>query len=743
MFSNRSDRRLPHPAGFRDNASHLRAEIGWVRQLVSSEIRAATETGDEASIDEFAGLCISREEIERYLRQPPAAPRDDAFDAVRRPFDDDVSAARARVDALARQAVDDGVDLRFERLARAFELDGEARLAVVCAVAAELDPQVSRMFAYLQNDAMKRRPTCGVLAGLITRRAADPVSVWQLFGPASPLVVDRLLDGQDGMLEGALPAREARPAPGVVEFLLGIDALPSALAAVAELVPSFDAIDDLAYYRHHRAVVEELLRCRRAAGRLPLCYVAGPAGAEHRVVASLLAGALDKQVLAVSWPRLRAAGGSLDDAGRLAGREARLRNCLVLLEGADEPAAEADGDRSRPKALQALVNALADADVVAAGVIPAAELRHRAGVHALGFELPYPSPSERLEIWRHHLPAGTAAEDLALVSQKFKFTPRQIAHVARVAAMAAPRDDSDRPLFDGTDLHARCRAEAQRGLHLFCQKIDPRFDWADIVLPLDTQSQLQEICRWVKYRSRVYESWGFGGKLAVGRGVTVLFSGASGTGKTMSAEIIARDLQLDLFRVDLSRIVSKYIGETEKNLSRIFEESAIGNCVLFFDEADALFGKRTEVKDAHDRYANIEVNYLLSEMDRCEGIVIISTNVKGNLDSAFLRRFTHVVEYPVPDERLRQSIWCKAFPERMPRGADVDFAFLAQRFTLAGGNIKNIALASAFLAAADAKVVGMEHVIRATKREYQKLGRVCSKSDFGQYYGLVREAELS
>jgi SpoVK/Ycf46/Vps4 family AAA+-type ATPase len=240
----------------------------------------------------------------------------------------------------------------------------------------------------------------------------------------------------------------------------------------------------------------------------------------------------------------------------------------------------------------------------------------------------------------------------------------------------------------------------------------------------------------------VYEQWGFGGKLAAAGGVTVLLSGASGTGKTMSAEIIAADLQMDLFRVDLSRIVSKYIGETEQNLSRIFA-GALSNCVLFFDEADALFGKRTEVKDAHDRYANIEVNYLLSEMERSEGVIVVATNIKGNLDPAFIRRFSHVIEYPVPGERLREAIWSRVFPEDMPRAGDLDIRFLAQRFNLAGGHIRNIALGSAFMAAAEGGVIGMEHVIRATKREYQKIGRVCSKSDFGEYYGLVREADPS
>jgi AAA+ superfamily predicted ATPase len=653
--------------------------------------------------------------------------------------------ARAALDRRIELSMAVGVDLRFERLVRAFALDAAARTALLCAVAAELDSQVARLFAYLQNDATRKRPTFALLARLITRRA-DPVGLRRLFGPASPLFEFRLVDAAAEATDTAFLAREARPSAGVVEFLVGIDALPAVLGAAVELLPSAEPLDAIAYHRHHRAIVDELVRNREAAGGLPLCYVAGPGGAGKRLIAQQVAHALGKGLLQARWAKLRSLPGGLEEVGRLMSREARLRNCLVLLDGVDETAGDAEADRVRPNPLEPFLHGLAGTEVIATGTTTPAEARHRLGLPALGFELPYPTCGEREEVWRRHLPADAAdtlTDAVAMLAQKFRFTPGQIAQTVRMAQLSAPRDGDGRSSLRSADLHARCREEAQRGLHVFCQKIVPRFQWSDIVLPADTEAHLQEICRWVKHRAQVYESWGFAGKLAVGKGVTVLFSGGSGTGKTMSAEIIASDLQLDLFRVDLSRIVSKYIGETEKNLSRIFEQSAISNCVLFFDEADALFGKRTEVKDAHDRYANIEVNYLLSEMDRYEGIIIVSTNIKGNLDAAFIRRFSHVVEYPVPNERLRETIWRKAFPRHTPLAADVDFGFLAQRFNLAGGNIKNIVLNSAFLAAADAGTIGMEHLIRATKREYQKIGRACSRSDFGQYYGWVREVDVS
>jgi SpoVK/Ycf46/Vps4 family AAA+-type ATPase len=225
----------------------------------------------------------------------------------------------------------------------------------------------------------------------------------------------------------------------------------------------------------------------------------------------------------------------------------------------------------------------------------------------------------------------------------------------------------------------------------------------------------------------------------VGKGVNMLFAGPSGTGKTMAAGILARELGLDLYKIDLSSVVSKYIGETEKNLSRIFQEAQHSDSILFFDEADALFGKRSEVKDAHDRYANIEIAYLLQRMDEYDGVVILATNLRNNIDEAFTRRMHATIDFLFPDEDYRRRIFEGIFPKQAPLSPNIDFAFLARQFKLTGGNIKNVALHAAFLAAEDGKVIGMTQLMRATKREFQKMGRLCSKADFGPYYDQIKE----
>jgi SpoVK/Ycf46/Vps4 family AAA+-type ATPase len=243
------------------------------------------------------------------------------------------------------------------------------------------------------------------------------------------------------------------------------------------------------------------------------------------------------------------------------------------------------------------------------------------------------------------------------------------------------------------------------------------------VLPADSLAQLEEICRRVTAGPRVLADWGFARKLSLGRGVSALFAGPSGTGKTMAAEILAAELGLDLYRIDLAGVVSKYIGETEKNLDRVFAAAEDAGAILFFDEADALFGKRSEVRDSHDRYANIEISYLLQKMEDYEGIAILATNLRQNLDDAFVRRLAFTVHFPFPDEASRRRIWAGVWPAETPRAPDLDLDLLARQFKLSGGGIHNAALAAAFLAASDGGMVTMAHVLHAIRREQQKAGK--------------------
>jgi AAA+ superfamily predicted ATPase len=359
----------------------------------------------------------------------------------------------------------------------------------------------------------------------------------------------------------------------------------------------------------------------------------------------------------------------------------------------------------------------------------------------VSIELPSPSYAERRYAWEDNVKGEAKfGSDINLgdLAGKFRFGSDQIRQAVAVAENIARWRDPETPEISGEDLYAACRVMSRKTLISLARQIQPSYCWEDIVLPRDKMEQLREICSYVQHYHTVYSDWGFSRKVSSGKGLNALFYGVSGTGKTMAADVIANSLKIDLYKIDLSAIVSKYIGETEKNLDQIFREGQTSNAILFFDEADALFGKRSEVRDSHDRYANIEVAYLLQKMDEYDGVVILATNLRKNMDEAFARRMHFAVEFPTPEEDDRLRIWKHMFPEEAPMGKDVDLPFMARQFKLTGGNIKNIAINAAFLAAQEGPELTMAHLVHATKREFQKIGKLCTQADFAGYFELVK-----
>jgi SpoVK/Ycf46/Vps4 family AAA+-type ATPase len=347
-----------------------------------------------------------------------------------------------------------------------------------------------------------------------------------------------------------------------------------------------------------------------------------------------------------------------------------------------------------------------------------------------------PDASSQSVHWKQALgaSANSLGGEIDSIVEQFDLGPMGIARtVARAESQATLfADRAKAPSIE--DLWQACRHQASGHLEELAEKIEPCYDWDDIVVPSKVLRQLREITSQVAHRHLVYQGWGFGKKLNRGRGISALFSGASGVGKTMAAEVMARHLNLDLYRIDLAGVVSKYIGETEKNLRRVFDAAERSGAILFFDEADALFGKRSEVKDSHDRYANIEVNYLLQRMEDYRGLAILATNMKSALDSAFMRRLRFIVDFPFPDAAQRKTIWQKVFPSAAALDG-LDFGVLS-RLEIPGGNIRNIAVNAAFLAAGEGCSISMPHVMRAAHREYTKVDRLIMDAEFGPYATL-------
>ncbi|MEW6583366.1 MAG: ATP-binding protein, partial [Actinomycetota bacterium] len=351
---------------------------------------------------------------------------------------------------------------------------------------------------------------------------------------------------------------------------------------------------------------------------------------------------------------------------------------------------------------------------------------------ALVVEAPMPTYAERRVAWS----ALAGVADVDDVSAKFRLSIGQIAEAAEVARQASLAEGAAAPLARHLDLGAR-RASSTR-IGELATHLEAAFGWQHLVLPERPLDIIRSISSYLRHRDLVLSEWGYDRTVARAQGLKVLFAGESGTGKTMTGQVLARELGLDLYRIDLATIVSKYIGETEKNLDRIFDAAEGSNAILFFDEADALFGKRSEVSDAHDRYANIEVAYLLQKMESYSGAVILATNFRHNIDDAFLRRLDFVVDFPFPEPEDRARIWRLVLPAEAPLADDIDTEFLATQFKLSGGGIRNASLAAAFLAAEDGGVIGMPHLVRGVALEYAKLGRLTLESDFERFHALVR-----
>ncbi|MFI0607097.1 MAG: ATP-binding protein [Anaerolineae bacterium] len=630
-------------------------------------------------------------------------------------------------------------------LARLFGLTRFDLDVLVIALAGELDTRYERLYAYLQDDVTRRRPTVALALSLLCPSAAESWQRRAHFAADAPLVRHGLLglvpDPQQ--TQPPLLAQYLKIDERIIDVVLGHDVLDRRLNHViswaAPDAPELSAMLPTETVAH----MEALLAWYR--GRLEqgiatglLLYLQGPANAGKRATAAALAAVLDTGLLVVDCAALLRADDDPEQLVTVASRESLLHQVPLYWDGFQHLA----GDEPRAIALRAALQSQLQAVnglTVLGGTTPwepTAALQEKVFIR---LEVPLPPFTRRRALWEQALTSqATDAVDIPALANSFRLGPPQIDDaVATARSRALWRDPADGRLTMA-DLVTACRAQSHHKMGSLARQILPIYGWEDIVLPADQLSQLHELSDSVRFQPTVYVDWGFERKMARGKGTSALFTGPSGTGKTMSAEIVANALGLDLYKIELSGVVSKYIGETEKNLERIFEEAQRSNAILFFDEADALFGKRSETNDAHDRYANIEVSYLLQRMEEYEGITVLATNFRSNLDEAFVRRLRFQVDFPFPEEGDRLRIWQKVWPLEMPRDADLDLPFIARQFPLAGGNIKNIALAAAFRAAADGQSVGMAQVIRAIRREYQKMGKPCSEAEFGPYFEWVR-----
>jgi hypothetical protein len=578
----------------------------------------------------------------------------------------------------------------------------ERDVLVLCA-GIELDSTFAPLCAAAQGDPHRPYPTWSLAL------AALEGAYWKALTPAAPLRRWRLVEPATS---GTLTVSPLRIDERVLHYLTGVDVIDERLAGLVTPVPEGGPL-----VPSHQRLAERIATIwtsSRSGEALSVIQLCGDSVAETRALAQAACGRLGLRLFVVASDVLPVAAHEIESFGRLWQREAALGASVLLIE-CDE--AEAAG----LVRLRQLIDHTTCALLI--GRRERVRLGHRPKV---SLEVPKPSASEQAAVWRAAL--GPAAAGLngqvdVLVSH-FNLNSDAI-RSATVDALAAATAASESEVLQA--VWDACRVQSRPRLEDLAQRIDGGAGWDDLVLPDAQRQVLRQIATHVHHRLTVYEHWGFGRAGARGLGISALFAGASGTGKTMAAEVLAGHLGLDLYRIDLSSVVSKYIGETEKNLRRIFDAADEGGAILLFDEADALFGKRSEVKDSHDRYANIEVSYLLQRMECFRGLAILTTNLRSALDTAFLRRIRFTVQFPFPDLAQRAEIWRRSFPPDAPtEGVDVDR--LAQ-LNMAGGNIRNIALHAAFLAADDRAPVGMRHLLQAARSEYAKVEKALTEAE--------------
>ena len=580
--------------------------------------------------------------------------------------------------------------------------DFERDVLLLCA-AMELDPRIAGMCARAHDDARRAYPTFALARDLFGGLC------WNALSPDGPLRRWRLIEinqpGSEPLITSALRADER-----IVGYIKGINRMDDRLAPWVQPVNAVKA--QLA--PSQEAVAEQIAeRLEGTAGtRLPAVELIGLDAGSNLSVAALACEQIGIQLYRTTLSMLPAQASELEAVMRLWERETLLSTVALCFDARD-----ADTPASMKALKQWLTRVSGLYFVDSQDRI--ADLG-RAGSFAV--QIAMPTPEEQQQAWHDSLQPDPGKSPELLAGQ-FDLTFPEIHQVCTEAQASHTGELKDR-LWDG------CRSIARPRLDMLAQQLQSHVTLDDVVLPEQEKDLLEEIANQVAHRSRVHGAWGFREKMDRGLGISALFAGESGTGKSMAAEAIGNRLRLDVYRIDLSAVVNKYIGETEKNLRRLFDAAERGGAILFFDEADALFGKRSEVKDSHDRYANIEINYLLQRLEGYRGLAILATNMKSALDPAFVRRLRFIVNFPYPGPKEREAIWRHVFPEKARPSSDLDFVRLAG-FNLSGANIRSIAVNAAFRAAgAGSSTVAMEHVLPAAKTELRKLDKMIDEAEF-------------
>ena len=710
-----------HDSDLNLSFAHLQLELARLDILLHRQIQRfhqATLPVDEEEKNN-SSYFLSTNQALALLQRPFGGSYDELDDDENLLYEEALLEVQEEIAALADQADEQGIALRLFQLAVLLELDRIALDTFLICVAPQLDSRYGKLYGFLQDDLTRKRPSVNLVLDLLFVNSPERLLALTLFRQDTPLLRHRLitLEAEPGSQRPPLVEKAIFPDEGIVNWLLlGEYQAPQFLKEYLTFVPAPDTNLNL--------LPDDIkAQLKRLVNDGEFFNFFGRDKLSQREATTFIAQFAQRPLLTLDLAKATTAKISAEDAILVLLRDALLMGAVPAVTGWDSCLID---DAPPPELLTALSNHPGRIVVISEKKWqPRGVPRSR---HFFWLEFSLPATNQRTHLLTHFLDDETAVSDLdlELLAGQFKLTTEQLQDLVGTARDLAAQNGRS---LENQDLFAAARAHSNPKLATLAKKITPRYDWKDLVLPADQVALLQEMVQTVRCRPLVLEEWGVGKKLTASAGVTALFFGEPGTGKTMGAEVIAGELGLDLYKIDLSSMVSKYIGETEKNLEKIFNEAESSNAILFFDEADAIFGKRSEVKDAHDRYANIEISYLLQRMETYDGVTILATNLRNNLDDAFMRRLQFALDFPFPKASDRLHIWQTLFPADVPRNPDLDLELMAERFEIPGGNIRNIIVTAAYLAASNGQEVTMAHLMHGTRRELQKMGRLVDERE--------------
>lgn len=614
-------------------------------------------------------------------------------------------------DSLIDNSITSSEPSALDRLCTIFNLsEFERNLLLLCA-GVELDASFSILCAAACGNAERTYPTFGLAIAILENLH------WNAFTPAGALRRWKLIEVGSG---SDLMTSPLRIDERILHYLMGIQHLDERLLGIVEPVTITEEL-----VPSHLRLMEKMTAawCVDIYDflKLPILQLCGNEVASKRPIAAVASHYLELNLYAIAAHALPTTPSEISKFKQLWEREVLLANCALLMDCDDLEGVDANKESTITYLCEWMRSPV---------IITTTDRRRSRLRPALVFDVERPTTPEQYTIWEQALNGMSANVQVSnLVSQFNLSVPVIQAACSQVSVQwQQVRESVDTVAEDFNDLlWDTCRAQARPKLDDLAQRIDSVANWEDLVLPESQLQVIRDVALQVKQRAKVYDEWGFGGKSKRGLGISALFAGVSGTGKTMAAEVLAGELKLDLYRIDLSAVISKYIGETEKNLGRVFDAAELGGVILLFDEADALFGKRTEVKDSNDRHSNVEVSYLLQRMESYRGLSVLTTNLKSSLDQAFMRRIRFIVQFPFPDSTQRAEIWRRIFPKKTPV-ENLDYQKLGQ-LNVAGGNIRSIAMNAAFLAADANDAVTMNYMLQAAKSECIKLERTLTDTE--------------